>query len=330
MTLVQSKVSKSSAWVFAVSLGFLPGFLLGCKDEPKIDRAAAPSSGGTSGVASANSVGSAAPSNLINATPLPSAAIAVMLGADKLPAYTGPTGSIEGTVSVVGDPPPDAKEQNFAKCPAAAKAYGKLFREGPPVEGGEPGARGLADALVGVTGYSGFYVPERNEAKKVTIEDCALTPRTVDMTFGQRLEIANKTNLLFAPSLSGVFSPALMAAPPGGDPVKIYPQRPGYFQLSDKLGNEFFRGDVYVLLHPLHTVSGVDGRYRMDGLPLGKVTVFSRLNVIGETAKEIEVLSGVVARVDLTLKYAPKDAGTPAPAASTPKGDAGKPQNSIH
>lgn len=238
-----------------------------------------------------------------------------MLGADTLPPYNGPTGSIEGTISVTGEPAPEIKDRDFHKCPAAAKAYGHLFREGAPVPSG---GRALADALVGVTGYSGFYVPERNEARKVTIEECALTPHTIDVTFGQRLEIANKSALLFAPVLEGVFSPALMVATPNGDPVKIYPQKPGYFPVKDKLGNDFLTGDVYVLMHPLHAVSGLDGHYRIDGLPVGKVNIFTRLRVIGETAKPVEVLAGVVSRVDLSLTYAPKDAG-PATAATSAK-----------
>ena len=140
-----------------------------------------------------------------------------------------------------------------------------------------------------------------------------------------RLEISNKTDLLFAPQLEGVFSPALMIAPPKGDAVRLYPQKPGYFPLIDKLGNDFLRGDVYVLLHPLHTVSGPDGHYRIDGLPVGKVTVFTRLKVIGETAKPLEVLAGVVSRVDLTLSFG-RDAGTAANGAPTASQSRGEPR----
>ena len=69
-----------------------------------------------------------------------------------------------------------------------------------------------------------------------------------------------------------------------------------------------------VLLHPLHAVTDTNGHYRIDGVPVGtKLTVFTRLAAIGETAKnEVEVLAGVVQTVDLTLKYtATRDAGAP-------------------
>jgi hypothetical protein len=249
----------------------------------------------------------------VNMTALPAASVAAALGADRLPPYNGPTGSVEGTIFVSGDPTP-AVQADFSKCPEAEKTYGKLFRDGPP---NAAGARPLADAIVGVTGYSGFYIPEKREAKLATLENCAFTQRTIDLTFGQRLDVANKTSILFAPALSGASTPALMVAPPNAEPVHLYPPHAGYFRLSDRLGENPIHADVYVLLHPLHAVTDLNGHYRIDGVPVGaKLTVFARLAKIGETAKEgVEVLSGVVHSVDLTLKYAtPKDAGAPTPA----------------
>ncbi len=282
----------------ALAAVFAPLVLLGCPGEKKPD----PSADAAPSV-------SAAPSGPVNATPMPSASIAAMLGADRLPAYSGPTGSIEGTVFVTGEPAPEVQE-DFSKCPSGAKTYGKLFREGPPSPNG---ARPLADALVGVTGYTGFYVPERREAKLVTIADCAFERRTIDVTFGQRLDIANKTPMLFAPALSGALSPALMVAPPNGDPVHLYPHKPGYYKLTDRFDSTFLKADVYVLLHPLHAVTDTGGHFRIDGMPVGtKLSLFTRLAAIGETAKEVEVLSGVVHKVDLTLTYSPpRDAGAP-------------------
>src|SRR5262249_2514860 len=156
-----------------------------------------------------------------------------------------------------------------------------------------------------------------------TIDDCAFKQKTIDMTFGQRLDIANKTPILFAPALSGVGTPALMVAPPNGDPVHLYPPKPGYFQVTDRFGASPMTADVYVLLHPRHTVTDTSGHYRIDGVPVGtKLTVFARLAPIGETGKDdVQVLAGVVQTVDLTLKYtAPKDAGAP-----PQKKDAGQP-----
>jgi hypothetical protein len=258
-----------------------------------------------------------APSGPVNMLPIPSASVAAALGADKLPPYKGPTGSLEGTIFVKGDAAPDVSV-DFSKCPSGAKTYGKLFRDGAP---NEAGLRALGDALVGVTGYSGYYLPETREAKAATIEDCAFARRTIDLTYGQRLDIANKTNVMFAPALSGFSTPALMIAPPNGDAVHLYPPKPGYYTISDRFDGVYIREDVYVLLHPLHDVTDPVGHYRIDGVPAKtKLTVFARLPTIGEAATEFEVLPNVVAKVDLTLTYAPsKDAGAP----SKPSRDAG-------
>jgi hypothetical protein len=167
---------------------------------------------------------------------------------------------------------------------------------------------------VGVTGYSGFYVPSTSDVKTVTIENCAFSPpRTIDMTIGEHLEIFNKTKELYAPMLAQAPTPAIMMAPPGGDPVKLYPTRPAYYTLRDQTGAApMMVANVYVVAFPLHTVSRLDGHYRIDGVPVGRVTVSARLAAIQRTSsKNIDVAENVVAHVDLTLNYHKPDAGPP-------------------
>jgi hypothetical protein len=137
------------------------------------------------------------------------------------------------------------------------------------------------------------------------------------MTFGQRLDVQNRTQTVHAPALGGVTTAALMVAPPNGDPVHLYPPHPGYFLMKDRLDPAPLVADVYVLLHPLHAVTDRDGHYRIDGVPAGKrLAVFARLASIGETAGTIEPLAGVVQKLDLTLTYAPRDGGAPAAGAA--------------
>lgn len=248
----------------------------------------------------------------VNATPIPTASVAALLNPDKLPAYTGPTGSVEGTITVTGDPAPE-RRADFKKCPDAATVYGRTFREGPP--GGPKGARPLADAIVAVTGYSGFYIPEKNEAKEVTIEGCAYTQRTVTMTFGQRLDIKNLSKDLWTPVLQPGPNLVMMMAPPNGDPVKLYPKKPGRFLLGDR-ERRYAEADVFVFLHPLHASTNLEGKYRIDGVPVGKVKVNTTHPQIdgAEASVEVDVKEGVVHRVDLQIVHKappPKDAGPP-------------------
>jgi hypothetical protein len=244
----------------------------------------------------------------LNATPVPTASVAAMVNPDKLPEYSGPTGSIEGTITVTGDPAP-VKHADFSRCPDAEKMWGHTFREGPP---GPNGARPLADAIVVVTGYKGFYLPETKEAKEVRIEGCTTNTRTLTLTYGERIDVKNTSKDFWTPVLEPGSTMVLMMATPGGDPAKIYPKKPGHYLLSDR-DRKYAVVDVYAFLHPLHTASSITGVYRIDGVPVGKLKVSSTHPQIDSNAEaDVTVAAGVVHKVDLVLKNVNKDAGPPA------------------
>ncbi|MBX3189324.1 MAG: hypothetical protein KF819_20035 [Labilithrix sp.] len=259
-------------------------------------------------------------SGVLNATTLPAASVARMVNPESLPAYAGPTGVIEGVVTVTGDEAPKTTA-DFSRCPAAEKTWGRKFREGVL---GPGGVRPLADAVVVVTGYKGFYVKEKDEAEEIRIEGCGYTARTVTMTFGQRLEVKNLSKDFWTPVLEPGSNMILMMAPPQGDPVKIYPKKPGHYLLVDR-DRKYAVVDVYAFLHPLHAATTPTGYYRIEGVPVtsggAKLKVSSMHPQFDATADaEVEVKAGEVAKVDLTLKYktppdagAPKDAGPDAP-----------------
>src|ERR1700685_103834 len=47
-----------------------------------------------------------------NATPFPSASVAAFVNPAHLPPYLGPTGSVEGMITITGDAPPDTKNRD--------------------------------------------------------------------------------------------------------------------------------------------------------------------------------------------------------------------------
>jgi hypothetical protein len=232
-----------------------------------------------------------------------------VLNPQGLPAYAGPTGSVEGTVTITGPASPSVPV-DASKCAAALDTYGKLFRDGTPATPGGP--RPLADAVVVVVGYSDYYVPEKNEAQKITLGvGCGYPSRTVAVTFGQRLELTNQSTFLFAPLIDAYSTPAVMVVPPHGtgDPVKIYPQRAGHFIMTDRLV-PYIKEDLYVFRHPLHAVTDKNGHYRVDGVPVGslKVGVFHPgANASAEIP--VDVVAGKTATTDVKLVYKP--AGPP-------------------
>lgn len=236
----------------------------------------------------------------MNAVALPSASVAAMVNPANLPPYTGPTGSLEGTISVKGDPAPSAN-LDLSRCPQAANVYGKTFREGATLS---DGSRQLADALVVITGYQGAYIPERAPSKTLEIRDCAFASRTVDLTYGQKLLVANKdAKMVYAPVLDAFPTAAVMVPAPNADPITLYPEKPGFSTLSDRMGSPL-TADVYVLLQPLHAVSDTSGHYRLDGIPVGKVDLNVRLRTINhDVTKPIEIHDGVVEHADVVLEY---------------------------
>src|SRR5579883_1350441 len=257
---------------------------------------------GTGGGASAADAGHGPPA-------MPSALVDAVVNPMHLPPYNGPTGAVAGTVLVRGPRAPDVPNLDVHACPAALDTYGKLFRSGSPRP---DGARPLADAIVVVTGYENYFLPEKSEAQRVTITDqCAYPARTIALTFGQRLEVANDSSLPFAPYIEGGAQLTVMIAAPRrrGEPVKIFPPRADYYRLRDWL-QPFVSGDVYVLRQPLHAVSDREGRFRIDGVPEGKLKVAARLGAVRDQAfQEVDVRAGETSKAELVLTYAPRDGG---------------------
>jgi hypothetical protein len=128
------------------------------------------------------------------------------------------------------------------------------------------------------------------------------------MTYGQRLEVVNLSAVPFAPSIDREFTPAVMMAPPhgAGDPIRIYPRKAEYSALTDRMA-PFVHEDLYVFRHPLHAVSDLNGHYRIDGVPIGNLSIgVVHPGVAAEAKQAVEIAANVVKRVDLTLQYVPR------------------------
>ncbi|WP_437751050.1 hypothetical protein [Sorangium sp. So ce1389] len=243
-------------------------------------RAAAAGATGTAGAAGAASAAAVADISLTSENVLK------VMNPKRREPYSGPTGTLRGRVTIKGDPPPDTGLSfPTGKCGEAAATYGRLFRVGQQ--------NALADALVTVVNYSG-YVPEREEAEKVTIHGCAFSSRTVAMTFGQRLEVANLDPLEpYMPNLEGAPFMAVLVAMPQGEAVRFHPPQPGYYELVDKMPKPFLKSQVFVLKFATHDVTGLDGQFEIKNIPVGKVLTAALLPAIDQDVKkEIEIKEG--------------------------------------
>ena len=257
--------------------------------------------------AASASVGEATAEAGPSRSPIPKELVDAVVNPEHLPAYSGPTGSVEGTIFVVGPSAPDVKI-DVSQCPAALDTYGKLFREGTPAAPNGP--RPLADTVVIVVGYSRVVHP-RKAAGEARHDQRQLrdTPRAHhDDVRAAARDSQSIDQIAFAPTIDSEVSPAVMMAAPleMGDPIRLYPRRPGHSGMGDIM-QPFVHQDLYVLRHPLHTVSDVNGHYRIDGVPVGKMTVRAlHPTVASEAQAPIDIVANVVAKADLTLEYAPK------------------------
>lgn len=237
--------------------------------------------------------------------------IEAVSNATKQAVYQGPVGAIEGTVTMTGDAAPDLIpyiDKIPADCAVAANTYGKLFREGP--------GRTVADVLVAATGYNG-YLKAKSDHVELAARDCAWTKKTLAVTFGQRIDVKSKDMRPYIPQLLGGPPGALLVAVPGGDSVPIFPEEPGHYVLIDSM-RLYSKADVFVVRYPTVDVTGQDGRYRIEGVPVGHVTVSALLpSTSGTASRQVTVSANDTAHVDFTLTYdlstfRPKSAQAPA------------------
>jgi len=261
------------------------------------------------GPPAAHEQGDAGP--LASGIPVPAAKVEAVMNSEHRPPYAGKTGSVEGTVRISGDAPPPSKLEIPPECTDAVAMYGRLFREGP--------GRTAADVLVAVTEYDG-YVPAGTDSYPISIRGCAFDSRTLALAYGQRIEIHNDDdNLPYLPALVGANLPARFVAIPHGEPVRLYPNEPGHYVLGDTMGRTWMYADVFVVRYATHAVTRLDGRYALEGIPVGRVKVSAYLPAIGQTVdRQVEVEAGQATRVDFVLPFKVKK--EPKPAASAPAG----------
>jgi hypothetical protein len=263
-------------------------------------------------------VGSAKlPAPIASSLPIDPKIVSAAVNAKGEAPYTGPFGTISGLVTVTGDPAPDMPEVVASiptDCESAKDTYGKLFREGA--------GRALADVVVGVTNYAG-YLPEETPAQIADANGCAWNSRTYVLTFGQSLDVRSRDSRPYVPDLLGAKLKAQLVALPRGEAIHLYPERVGRYQLTDSM-RIFMMAEVLVVKFPTHAVTGLDGRYVIPRVPVGKVKVSALLPATqAENEKEVEVHAGELVDVPLTIAFDRKAwdvrrSGSPAPAAPAP------------
>lgn len=245
--------------------------------------------------------------------PLTDEQVQAIVNPGKATEYTGPTGVVEGTIKVKGDPPID---RTFMKLPAgcedAWKVHAPIYRAGPKGE--------LADTLVAAIGYSGFVRPSR-EDKTVTIKSCSIEPTVVDLSLGQRLMVGNADKMPYMPQLPEKTQIHRLAVQ-GMAPVPMFVTHVGAFGMTWLAGalpgSDVPSIMVFVLPNAIHTVTALDGKFRLTGIPAGKVRITASHFGMDEAFKDVEVKAGSETRLELTLTYKRPGAAASGSASTAP------------
>jgi hypothetical protein len=273
------------------------------------------------GVPSAASASSASPPPVAPSPPpssepqpLTDDEVTAIVNPSHMTEYAGPTAAIEGSVRVTGDP----AEVHFfhaklpSNCTSALTAYGPDYVAGPHGE--------LRGALVAVLGVSGFVRPRR-EDKQARIHDCVFQPQIIDLDVGARLLVSNDDRDVYAPQLPGRRFVERLAIK-GQSPVVLMPTKPGAFAIDWIVGmlpgSDVPRALLYVLPSALHMVTAADGKFRIDGVPVGKAHLSVSYAGMPEFTKDLVLKAGEVAHVDATLHYAATKPSASASASAAP------------
>jgi hypothetical protein len=105
------------------------------------------------------------------------------------------------------------------------------------------------------------------------------------------------------PNLLGSRMTAQILALPRGAASTLYPPEVGHYVLTDDI-KVYMLADVFVLKYSTHDVTGLDGRYEITGVPVGKVKVSAFLpttNAVVE--KEVEIQEGKLLELPLSLPF---------------------------
>jgi hypothetical protein len=187
-------------------------------------------------------------------------------------------------------------------CEQAHALQRKLFREGAN--------RTLADVLVTITEYDGF-VPAKTEAVRVEGRGCAFGSRVIAMTYGQRLDVYNLDERAYMPRLVGAPTQVLRVAMPGGPPVPLFAPKPGQYGLTDQT-REFIFADVFVLRYPTFDVTGLGGHFKIEGVPVGKVTVSAFSPAMGKVVHQsVQVTADKEQRLSFELTFSESEHNGP-------------------
>jgi hypothetical protein len=159
--------------------------------------------------------------------------------------------------------------------------------------------RGVEGVVVAAADFVGH---RRRKARvhEVVIEHCRMSPHTVVAQLGDRLRVENRDPRPYPLTLGPSVEPGELRP---GDSWVVDLQRVGAEPLLCAAPSRCGRTDVFVLYHPVATVTGPDGRFRIDDFPTGEGVVVGAWHpLLGEARTTLWLTPGQHARTSLPVR----------------------------
>ena len=191
----------------------------------------------------------------------------VMAGPDAAPS-AGPTGSLEGTVSLTAPIPPSrpvAIDRDVARmrgCSDAARDYyGRLF--------GVTEAGLLPEAIVTVDARTTTRLAVRR--RYAFFHDCSITPRVLAMSLGDELFLRAETDEHHLAKVDGMGSTIAQMLQRGEDQQKFI-QHPGRYIIHSVNFPNWMQSPLVVTPNSFYDQTDREGHFRIEHLPAGTYT----------------------------------------------------------
>lgn len=177
----------------------------------------------------------------------------------------------------------------------------------------EPVQRGERDGLTGVLVTLADFErapPHEPVTHELAIRDCRLTPRLIVGTRGDHLRLVNETNYPYMPNLGTGMLQAVLHR----QSREMELAQGGMRTLDCGFTASCGRAEIVTLYHSLHTVTGEDGRFRIENVPANdELRVGAWHPLFREAGQRLTLEPGETRSIELVLTPAPADAPTAPP-----------------
>ncbi|MDQ3037498.1 MAG: hypothetical protein M3Y87_34205 [Myxococcota bacterium] len=240
----------------------------------------------------------------------------------------GDTGFIEGIVRLADG----AEIPQYPENPLQAAGRSPIPDDCTPPREADRTPVTVADETGGLIGLSivGTGAEEGNWPRaeepvvhEVVIRDCRITPSILVATRGDRVRISNETAYPFFPEIGEGILQALLR----GEPREVPLERGGVRTIQCGFAAPCGRMELITLYHPIHTVSGPEGRFRLEVPAEQDVRITAWHPLFQETATTTRVGAGETREVELTIRPGglrlpdSPEGGGDVPAEDVPAGD---------